>query len=909
MNIEELFRSRFGPESARQLAQELGLDPEQTARLLDRAARSQLEALAQHARSDHGRTQVLDAIANLPRFRDVQQALTEQGGAASLVLAGELLTPNLLDADQTEQAGQLSRVEGAPQEAILRLMNMTLPLLLSFIGQAGVNEGTITQIMSTIRGSGVRPRSSGGSYVARAAANASQNAPHFVDDGQAAAGETKKAVEPAVAEPADRQAGAEVGAAGAEVAQPPVAQPSIAQAPAVQSSTPEAPKPQPSEPQSQPPAAATSASAAGMAPSQPAAQAQPGGHPTPVPAPETQPHQPELAQDTDYSKDSVVSALLTGATVPEPGSVRSEPQPQAPAAPVKDNPYRSEPEPQQAEASQPEPELAENTDYSKDSVVSALLQGTEAAPAAAAAKAAQPKPAAQPAKEATQPAQAEQARPKMEQSQPQQASKTQPSDTKPSETKPSPALAAPEPVQPAPAATSENSEKAVQPSSGPTPEALAAAAAAAGIGGGAVRPSAPAAPAGSPWKSTPPVVVGGQPSQAPARAEPAPAPAPSPAPAAQPQATAAGPLNAGTLLALFAEQFSGEGVGALAEAVGFGRRDAARAVQGTAAVLLSALSQKGHDPAGAAELLEMSSDYGRVSTEDARLNTALLGNRAELGALEVRGLSVLNRLMDNPSQVGGRLGTALGTSGEQAGRLLALLAPFVLGLLGRRARAAGMDAAGLSRVLSDVTPQQLETLLPQGMGPLKALLSMQLFGAAPKERATLLETKQAKAAPLPTAAVNDKPAPPVQPMSPEPPRPAAPAPAQPERQGGFPWWLLALVILAGLGWYLYQNQNGAQTPAQPAQTQTAPAAGDTAFTVSQPANGAEMPASGFALSGTAQPSTNYRLLQDGSEVGTFTSGPDGTWTADVAATTAGQHTYSVQTESGSEVANLPLTLK
>ncbi|ADY25255.1 hypothetical protein Deipr_0079 [Deinococcus proteolyticus MRP] len=807
MNIEELFRSRFGPESARELGQVLGLESEQAARLLDRAVRSQLEAVAQQAKSEAGRAQVLDAIANLPRFRDVSHALTEQGGAASLQLAGELLSPALLGHDQTDLAGQLSRVEGAPQPSITALMNMSLPLLLSFIGQAGVNGGNITQVMSTIRASGVRPRSAGGSYVSRAAA---ANAPQFVDGGQGqAAGEIKKSPEPASA-PAPTPVSGQAPAAQAEAGQP----------------------------------------------------------------------EPELAQDTDYSKSSVVSALLDGAEVPEPGAVQRESQPQAPAASLKENPYRSEEEAQDA-APQPEPELAQDTDYSKSSVVSALLDGAEA-PAAAA-----------------QPAQP-------------QADKPQPTAPQPGATQSSAAQATqpqavPAQTQPAPSSPASSSPAA-------SPAALAAAAAAAGVGAGAVRPAAPQAqPAGSPWKSAQPVVIGAQPSVTAARAA-----QPSAAAAATPTlASASGqdlPLTADSLVSYFREQFSAQDVGALAEAAGFGRRDAGRAVQGTAAVLLSALAQKGRDQSGAAELLALSGDFGRVA-EGEQLNTALLGNRAELGALEVRGLSVLDRLLDNPGQVGGRLGTALGTSGEQAGRLLALLTPFVLGLLGSRARGAGLDAAGLSRVLGGLDAGRLESLLPEDLGVLKSLLGTQLFGAAPRERATLLETKQAKAAPVPVAApagetvVAAQPAP-VQPMTPEPPHPVAPA--QPERRGGFPWWLL-LLLLAGLAWYLTQNRSEQPLPAPTEQTQiqTAPATTPTTgtFTVTEPAAGSSVAASGFTLSGTAEPSASYRLLQDGTEVGTFTSDADGRWSADVAAAPAGEHTYSVQTEGGAEVISLPLTLE
>ncbi|GHG02211.1 hypothetical protein GCM10017783_13110 [Deinococcus piscis] len=872
MNIEELFRSRFGPESARELGQALGLEPELTARLLDRAVRSQLETVAQHAKSDAGRTQVLDAIANLPQFRGVSHALTEQGGAASLQLAGELLSPSLLGDDQTDLAGQLSRVEGAPQSSIMALMNMSLPLLLSFIGQAGVNEHTITGVMSTIRASGVRPRAAGGSYVSRAAG---VNAPHFVDGGQAPAGETKKSAE------AEAPAAPKVTAGGV---------------PAVPPSQVQTPEGQKSEPQQL----------------------------------KLQQPEPELAQDTDYSKSSVVSALLDGAEVPEPGAVQRPAHPVAPTAPVKENPYRSQ-EAEQAEAPQADPELAQDTDYSKSSVVSALLDGAEVASPASVPPAPVPPAQAQAPQVPQTPATKVPATPpaapvvgsvevrasatdsqRPQADKPQQAQQDAPSQP----TSPTPPQAA---------------------TGGPSPEALAAAAAAAGIGAGVVRPPTAQAqpPAGSPWKSPQPVVVGAQPSATAVR------PA---APVAASAVPAAPVISADSLAAAFRQQFSAEGLGALGEAAGFGRRDAGRAVQGTAAVLLSALAQKGRDEKGAAELLSLSSEYDRV-TEGDGLNTALLGNRAELGALEVRGLSVLPRLLDNPSQVGGRLGTALGTSGEQAGRLLALLTPFVLGLLGNRARAGQLDAAGLSRVLGGLDAGRLESLLPEGLGVLKSLLGTQLFGAAPKERATLLETKQAKAAPAPgtpvtETAVSGKPAAPVQPLTPEPPRPVAPPPA-PERRGGFPWWLLLLPLLAGLAWYFTQDRTEQPLPAPVTQTETtqtiseaattettgttetvttdaaapvtepaasAVAASDTVV-VTAPAAGEVVPDTGFTMSGTGQPDTTYQLLEDGVSVGTFSADAAGAWTADVAAPAVGEHIYSVQDDTGTEVLSVPVTVE
>ncbi|UFA50073.1 DUF937 domain-containing protein [Deinococcus radiophilus] len=843
MNIEELFRQHFGADSARQLGSAAGLTDDQAARLLDRTVRWQLETLAQQAKSEGVRSQITEAIDNLPRFRDVAHGLQEQGGADSLQLAGEILSPGLLGSDQSDMAGQLARVEGAPQPAIARLLNMSLPLLLSFAGQAGLNRDSMTQIMSTIRASGVRPRAVGGSYVSRA--GALSNAPQFRDQGNG--GETKKSPEAPQASSSRSQV--EMSAAGVRPSQPEAVSPTQAER---------------------------------LAQSEPVSS------------------QPQQVAGTNYSKDSVASALLEDAEVPSPEELEKLAQARnvQPAAPVTEAPQSAVVPTEPV----PEPELVPERDYSKDSVVSALLEDAEAPAVTTPAP-----PTAEPtASVAPQPTAAVTPAP---------VAHTQPSS----------------PVQPAAPAGAPTAS--AQPDQRPAPaaDALAAAAAAAGVGGGAVQAAQPAPQGSNPWKSAKPVVSGSQPSQAqPARAA-APAPA---APRAVPVAPAAAAvsttsavaqpaaqdqaLSADNLLTFFREQFSGEGTAALAEATGFGRRDAGRAVQGTVPVLLSALAQKGHNEAGAAELLSLSNDFGRV-VQTGGLNMDLLSNRAELGAMEVRGLSVLDRLLDNPGEVGGRLGTALGTSGEQAGRLLALLTPFVLGLLGSRAQATRTDAAGLSRVLAGLTPGKLEGLLPQGMGVLKALLGAQLFGAAPKARPTLLETKQAKATPLAEeerVVVKEQPAPAVQPMTPEPPRPVTPPPAEPER-GGFPWWIIPLLLLAGLAWYFTQNRAEpvpAPTPAATEQTTTPPAAEpaaaapEAALTVLEPADGTTVAADGFSMTGTGG-AGDYEVFENGTSVGSFTAESDGAWTTDITAPAVGDNTYAIWDESGNEVATVNVTVE
>ncbi|WP_135230046.1 DUF937 domain-containing protein [Deinococcus fonticola] len=84
--------------------------------------------------------------------------------------------------------------------------------------------------------------------------------------------------------------------------------------------------------------------------------------------------------------------------------------------------------------------------------------------------------------------------------------------------------------------------------------------------------------------------------------------------------------------------------------------------------------------------------------------------------------------------------------------------------------------------------------------------------------------------------------------------------------------------------------------------------GNTPVEVTAPVAGAEVEAGGFNITGTGQPGTTYTAFEDGTNIGTFTSGPDGTWSVDVPGPTSGPHTYTVLDASGNRVARLPVTV-
>lgn len=80
------------------------------------------------------------------------------------------------------------------------------------------------------------------------------------------------------------------------------------------------------------------------------------------------------------------------------------------------------------------------------------------------------------------------------------------------------------------------------------------------------------------------------------------------------------------------------------------------------------------------------------------------------------------------------------------------------------------------------------------------------------------------------------------------------------------------------------------------------------FNVTEPVADAEVSAGGFNITGTGHPNTTYTTYEDGANIGSFTSGPDGTWSVDIPGPTPGPHTYTVLDAAGNRVARVPVTV-
>jgi hypothetical protein len=339
-------------------------------------------------------------------------------------------------------------------------------------------------------------------------------------------------------------------------------------------------------------------------------------------------------------------------------------------------------------------------------------------------------------------------------------------------------------------------------------------------------------------------------------------------------------LTSGNLLDFIKGQFTPAVAEQVGKSAGFGGSTAGRATLAALPLVLNALVNKGRTEAGANDVLNMARPLGHLAAADGTLNTNLLNDAAETARMEGQGRGLLGGLFGNVEAVTGKLGTALGGSGANAGRLLAILTPLVLGLLGNRARTGGVGAGAFSGLLGGMGGS-LAGLLPSGLSSLGGLLGA---GAV----ATTV------AAAVPRVSVNAAAVPP-RPVTP----PATPAVVTPtvvrdsviketeRKRGGFPWWLIPLLLLLLLGGCWLVNRK----PAATTGTTTSAAAGG--IVVTNPASDATLPAAAFTMSGTGKAGDKISIADQGQEVATTTVGADGNWTAELPAPTVGEHTYSL----------------
>lgn len=260
-----------------------------------------------------------------------------------------------------------------------------------------------------------------------------------------------------------------------------------------------------------------------------------------------------------------------------------------------------------------------------------------------------------------------------------------------------------------------------------------------------------------------------------------------------------------SIIAAVSRFLTPEMVGKIGSATGLDRATAQKAVDASVPAILGGFADLASKPAGARQLASAIAEQpsGLLST----LATVMSGNKQ----LQENGGGMLASLLGS-----GALGTMVSGVSKFAGieqgparGLIGLLAPAVLGVLGREQHAAGMDAAGLARMLVG-QKDQISAAMPPGLSSMLGTLGTR-DGVSPS---TSPSEARVYAGQQPGSTQYRPPASDVQSAGPS---------------SSWAYWALPLLALAGLLWYLLpsgRSPDTAQTTSVSAPVRVLPAAGD-----------------------------------------------------------------------------------
>jgi hypothetical protein len=178
-----------------------------------------------------------------------------------------------------------------------------------------------------------------------------------------------------------------------------------------------------------------------------------------------------------------------------------------------------------------------------------------------------------------------------------------------------------------------------------------------------------------------------------------------------------------SLLEMLQQRLGGQAVDQISRKIGADPGTTGNAVDAALPLLLSALARN-VNTGGQAQSLDtaISQDHDGSVLDD----VPGFIDRAESGP----GTGILRHVLGERQQtVQAGLGQATGLDPQKAGQLLAMLAPLVMGALGRVKREKGLDTGSLSTLLSG-EQQRLQETAPGVMGTLGRFLDRDNDGSA-----------------------------------------------------------------------------------------------------------------------------------------------------------------------------------
>lgn len=169
-----------------------------------------------------------------------------------------------------------------------------------------------------------------------------------------------------------------------------------------------------------------------------------------------------------------------------------------------------------------------------------------------------------------------------------------------------------------------------------------------------------------------------------------------------------------SLLELLSQQIGGDAVQQISRQVGADEQATSKAVSTALPLLVTALAKNSNDQQGAASLLgALDRDHDGSVLDDVM---GFLGNSGGGGAAGGgAGAAILGHILGGrQSGAESAIGQASGLNSGQVGQILAMLAPLVMGALGKQKRSSGLDVGGLSDLLQGER-KQVERAQPEGM--------------------------------------------------------------------------------------------------------------------------------------------------------------------------------------------------
>jgi hypothetical protein len=252
------------------------------------------------------------------------------------------------------------------------------------------------------------------------------------------------------------------------------------------------------------------------------------------------------------------------------------------------------------------------------------------------------------------------------------------------------------------------------------------------------------------------------------------------------------PVN---LVSVVMQFLTPDGIAKIASFLSLDLGAAQKAVGGAVPTLLAGFSDLVATPAGANQLSKLLSQRQVGSVTDL-LGSAGAKELAETGSSMLSGLFG-SRTMDTMAQA---LGKFAGTGDSGGKSLLSVLGPMVLGALAQQQRSAGLDANGLTSLLRS-QKDQIMAAIPPGLA--HQLGAAGLIDKAEAGVRSGMGTAAAAADQI--AGTSGR-------ITTE----ATQATYAAASRAQWPYWLAALIVLGGLGWYALQrsaHQTVADTPA------------------------------------------------------------------------------------------------